>query len=207
VAVALAVSLLPGVAETLEYDRSAVVEKAQWWRVVSAQLVHWNVRMALADLGVVLLLGVWAERTVPALTRALLLTGLPLIGIGIHLGLPGMQSYRGSSPIASALFVIVTLTVMLKAQSRSTRGLAIAALVLLVLKLLRESVTGEAFFAGPLPEGVVSVTGEAFFAGPLPEGVVAAPLTHLLGAGLGVAIVILGEFTWFRRRFQFGPPL
>ena len=59
--------------------------------------------MALTDLVVVLLLGLWAERVIPAVTRALLLAGLPLIGIGIHLGAPGLQFYRGSSPLASAL--------------------------------------------------------------------------------------------------------
>jgi rhomboid family GlyGly-CTERM serine protease len=176
VALALAVSFLPGAPERLEYDRTAVVEGAQWWRLFSAQLVHWDARMALTDLTVVLLLGLWAERRLPAVTRALLLAGLPLIGIGIHLGAPALQYYRGSSPLASALFVLVALTVLFDARSRSVRGLAVSALALLALKLLREAWTGQALFAGPLPDGVVAL-----------------PFSHLLGAVFGAFFAIIGR--------------
>lgn len=168
VSVAILVALIPGAADALEYERSRVVEDAQVWRLLSAQLVHWNARMAATDLAVVLLLGIWAERRRPSVTRAMVLSGLPLVGIGLHVGAPGLQSYRGSSPLASALFVLVAMTILLDAPTRSKRGLALAALVLLALKLLREAWTGEAFFAGPLPAGVVAV-----------------PFAHLLGAGLG----------------------
>ena len=41
VAFAVIASLVPGVAEALQYDRQAVAQGA-WWRIVSGHFVHWS---------------------------------------------------------------------------------------------------------------------------------------------------------------------
>jgi rhomboid family GlyGly-CTERM serine protease len=169
-------SLLPGVSSWLQYDRTRVVSDGEWWRIVSAQLVHWNARMAIADLGTVVLLGLWAETRMPRATRAVLLAGLPLIGIGIHLGAPRLLAYRGSSGLATALFVLVALSVATDTRRRAARALAVVALVLVALKVSREVWTGTALFAGPLPDGVE-----------------VAPLAHVLGAVLALMVVLAGR--------------
>ena len=58
---ALLASLLPGLGGALEFAR-APIGNGEIWRLVSGQLVHWTPRMALLDLGAVLILGVWVER-------------------------------------------------------------------------------------------------------------------------------------------------
>ncbi len=184
VGVALVFSLLPGVAQALEYDRLRVVSDGEWWRMLSGQLVHWNVRMALVDLAVVLLLGLWAEPRVPRATRVVLLAGLPVIGTGIHLGAPRLLTYRGTSGLATALFVLVVLVVASNGRGRVTRGLALVAVGLLALKLSWETWTGTGLFMGPLPDGVQ-----------------VAPLAHLLGAGVALAVVLAA------RRNCTSPPI
>jgi len=169
---------LPGAAPLLEYDRARVVSDGEWWRLLSGQLVHWNARMAVLDLGVVVLLGLWAESTVPRVTRAVLLVGWAVIGAGIHVWALGLQIYRGASGLASALFVLVALVIASKPGPWQVRMLALVALVLLALKLSVEVWTGTAVFAGPLPEGV-QVT----------------PLAHLLGGGVALGL-FLTERVW-----------
>jgi rhomboid family GlyGly-CTERM serine protease len=173
VGVALAFILLPDAATLLEYDRVRVTSHGEWWRLFSGQLVHWNTRMAFLDLGFVLLLGVWAESTRPRTTRAVLLFGLPFVGVGIHLGAPGLLTYRGASGLASALLVLVALVIAVQPGRRWVRASGVAVLALLALKLLVEFRTGQAVFAGPLPEGV-EVT----------------PLAHLLGAGVALGVFL-----------------
>jgi len=169
----LVCSLLPDLTQLLEYDRDHVSLDGEWWRILSGQLVHWNARMAILDLGIVTLLGLWAARMVPWMTRGVLLAGVPAIGIGIHLWSPQILTYRGSSGLASALFVLVALVLASEPNSRVQRALAILALVLLGSKI-----------------GVETWTGAAVFAGPLPDGVRVTPFAHLLGAGVALGVFL-----------------
>ena len=110
--VAVIFTLLPSATPLLEYNRARVVSDGEWWRLLSGQLVHWNARMAVLDLGIVVLLGLWAESTAPRVTRAVLLVGLVVIGTGIHFLAPGLLTYRGASGLASALYVLVALVIV-----------------------------------------------------------------------------------------------
>ena len=176
VSIAVLFALFPGAMPALEYDRARVVSAGEWWRILSGQLVHWNMRMALLDLGMLLLLGLWAESTAPRVTRVLLLVAWPLIGAGIHFWPAGLSTYRGASGLASALFVWVALLIATKSGSPWVRLAAISAPFFLALKLLLESSTGVAVFAGPLPAGV-RVT----------------PSAHLLGCGVALGVFLAGR--------------
>src|SRR6185436_6459395 len=102
-AVCLAVALVPGSAEALQYDRARVLD-GEVWRLLSGQMVHWTARMALADLGV--LLGLAAALEALGERRGMVLSlglGAVLTALAVHALSPGLLVYRGSSGLASAL--------------------------------------------------------------------------------------------------------
>jgi rhomboid family GlyGly-CTERM serine protease len=153
-------------AEALEYDRARVAS-GEVWRLLTGQLVHWTPRMAAFDVGMLLGLGIWLEvrgdRRLLAVTLAL---GGGLTALAVHVLSPDLTVYRGSSGVASALFVLAAVRIADTPDPR-LRILAIAALALFLAKAAFESLAGQTLFAGPLPAGVHVV-----------------PLVHLLG-GLG----------------------
>jgi rhomboid family GlyGly-CTERM serine protease len=164
VALTAMASLVP--AEALEYDRSRVAA-GEVWRLLTGQMVHWTPRMAVFDVGMLLGLGVWLEvrgdRRLVAMTFAL---GGALTTLGVHALSPDLLTYRGSSGVASALFVLATVRIA-ETPEPWPRTLALTAVALFLAKAAFESLAGQTLFAGPLPVGVRVV-----------------PLVHLLG-GMG----------------------
>ena len=159
-----AAELVP--AEALEYDRARVVA-GEVWRLLSGQMVHWTARMAAFDLGMLLGLGIWLEvrgdRRLAAV--ALALSG-GLTALAVHALSPDLLVYRGSSGMASALFVLAAVRIAESPEPWS-RALAITAVALFLAKATFESLAGQTLFAGSLPPGVQVV-----------------PLVHLL-SGMG----------------------
>jgi len=147
----------------LQYERSG-----EAWRLLTGQLVHWTPRMAFFDLGMLLGLGAWLEirgdRRLAAISLAL---GAVLTAVAVHLS--DLSLYRGSSGVASTLFVLAAFRIA-ESPDRWTRILAVAAVALFLAKAAFESLAGQTLFAGDLPKGVRVV-----------------PLVHLLG-GLAGAI-------------------
>jgi rhomboid family GlyGly-CTERM serine protease len=173
VALAALLVALPGSGEALEYDRARVAA-GEVWRLATAQAVHWTPRMALADLGAILVLGAWLERSGQR-KRMLVATflGAALALAGVALLLPRLALYRGSSASASALFVLAALEIVRHPPRRGARALALAALLLFAAKVAWEALTGQPLFAAPLPPGVAVV-----------------PLAHLLGGAAGGLMAI-----------------
>lgn len=152
--------------QALEYDRIRVAS-GEVWRLLTGQLVHWTPRMAAFDIGMLLGLGIWLEvRGDRRLTAVALALGGGLTALAIHLLSTDLFVYRGSSGMASALFVLAAIRVADSTDPRP-RILAIAAVALFLSKAAFESLAGQTLFAGPLPQGVHVVS-----------------LVHLLG-GLG----------------------
>lgn len=148
----------------LQYERSG-----EAWRLLTGQMVHWTPRMAFFDLGMLLGLGACLEiRGDRRLAAASLALGTVLTAVAVHLS-PDLSLYRGSSGMASALFVLVAFRIA-DSPDRWTRALAAAAVALFLAKAAFEFLAGQTLFAGDLPEGVRVV-----------------PLVHLLG-GLAGAI-------------------
>jgi rhomboid family GlyGly-CTERM serine protease len=168
VSAALAVAVIPGAGELLQYARAAV-ESGEYWRLLSSQLAHWTPRMATADLLVLLITGAWLEsRSRRLVSWTFLATGL-LVGVAVHAWLPELSLYRGSSGIASGLFVAVALDIFGSPSRSWLRYLALASLLLFGAKTAWEAATGAALLAGPLPPGVL-----------------VTPTVHLVGALAGI---------------------
>ena len=151
VAAGLAVSAWPGAASTLEFRRDLVLD-GEFWRLFTGQLVHWTRRMALLDLGAVLLLGCWLESRSRPVLMAILVAGSALTGGGILL-LTGVATYRGASGMASALFVGTSLALFRQAPNAGSRVAAALFLLLFSAKTIWEVTTGQALAAGRLPAG------------------------------------------------------
>lgn len=162
--------LAPGWTVALEYSRDHV-EAGEVWRLVTGQFVHWSFRMAVLDLGAVLLLCFALERRSPATAGAVVVTALVAVASGFHFLAADVDRYRGASGLASALFVALALELARRTPSGAVRVVSILALSCFGLKLALEASTGLALAAGPLPPGVRS-----------------APLIHALGAVAGATV-------------------
>jgi rhomboid family GlyGly-CTERM serine protease len=184
-------STLDGLPARLEYDRD-LVRAGEVWRPLTAQLVHWTPRMALADLGALALLGGWLEMR--GRRRALaagLLLAAAATALGVHLLLPRLVTYRGSSGLAAALFVLVAVDLAAGPGPEQRRALAAAALALFAGKVIYETATGRAAAAGALPAGVA-----------------VEPLVHLLGGAAGLLAALVARYlpqTSSRRRSRPQP--
>jgi hypothetical protein len=169
-------SALDGLPARLEYDRD-LVRVGELWRPLTAQLVHWTPRMALADLGALALLGGWLEARGRRLGLVVgLLLAAAATAVGVHL-LPHLLTYRGSSGLAAALFVLVAVELAAAPGPARRRLLAAAALALFAGKVIHETATGCAAAAGALPAGVAVV-----------------PLVHLLGGTAGLVAAIVARY-------------
>jgi hypothetical protein len=179
-----AVALVP--ATTLEYDRIRVGE-GEAWRLLTGQSVHWTVRMAAFDLGMLLGVGVWLEvRGDRRLAAVALTLGGGLTALAVHAFSPGLLVYRGSSGAASALFVLAAARIA-DSSDPWARIPALTAVALFLAKAAFEQLSGQTLFAGPLPQGVQVV-----------------PLVHLLGGFGGLAASAFPEHRENDSLFSFG---
>jgi rhomboid family GlyGly-CTERM serine protease len=170
VALAVAVSFAPGAADLLQYDRLAV-RGGEIGRLLTGQWVHWTPRMAIFDLGAVLILGACLEWRSRSLLLWGMLAGALTTGLGIHLMAPQITIYRGASGVATTLFVLLALQGLRAPGVPLARGAAALALVMVAAKIVWEANSDGALAAGSLPEGVSVV-----------------PMAHLLG-GLAAMVV------------------
>jgi len=157
VAACAAASSLPGGGESLQYDRARVAA-GEVWRLLTCQMVHWTARMAIADLAVLFALGLWLESG--GRRRGLLFAlglGALLVAVGVQLLRPDLALYRGSSGLASALFVLTALEAMRPPARHAARLLAACALVLFAAKVAWETAGGRPLFAGVLSDGVAAI--------------------------------------------------
>jgi len=172
-ATGLAIALIPRAGELLQYERTAV-DSGAYWRLLSGQLAHWTPRMATIDLLVLLITGAWLEIHSRRLALWTLVTTVLLVGLTVHAWTADLSIYRGSSGIASGLYVAMACVLIASRDPRWLRLSALAALFGFGAKTARELTTGEAFFAGQLPPGISAV-----------------PAVHLAGALAGLLCVIV----------------
>ena len=185
----LVVALLPQLAESLQYERAAV-ENGAYWRLLTGQLAHWTPRMAAIDLLVTLAAGAWLEMRSRRLLLGVLVSAGLLVAGTLYFWTASLTSYRGSSGIASGLFVAMAILVATGPAPAAMRGVAWICLAGFTAKAFWEALGGAPLFAGQLPDGVA-----------------VAPAVHLAGA-LGAAICVgvrpekylvrLGK--WYARR-------
>jgi rhomboid family GlyGly-CTERM serine protease len=144
-------------APALEWQRGG-----ELWRIVTCHFTHWNYEQLVWDGLAFLALGIVSARQNRATFHTTLLASIMVVPIAVHLFTP-LDTYRGLSGLASALFALVLL------QHRSWMSL----------------VAGAAFIGKIAFE---MTTGATVFVGDMGEGVVAVPVAHL--AGFACAAII-----------------
>ncbi len=164
------VFLWPAATAWLEFDRQAVAS-GQWWRLLSAQLAHWNAEHLFWDAIVFAALGALCEATDRRRFVLCALSAAVAIAALVWFAQPQLTSYRGLSGIDSALFGLLAATLLREHWSRRnwcwvavTAALAIGFLAKVGLEL---------------------TTGRTFFVDTAAAGFVAIPLAHAAGALVG----------------------
>jgi len=176
-ALALALWLIPGANELLQFERTAIAA-GEFWRLVTGHLTHWTTSHVGWDLAAFALLGTLVERRSRRLLVATLASSAPAISAGVWLFRPDLATYRGLSGIDSALFATAIATQVLEgfsARSPSRVFIAIAASIAFLTKLALESTT-------PVPLFVA--TSAAF---------VPVPLAHGIGAACGLIVCTIAR--------------
>jgi membrane associated rhomboid family serine protease len=154
---AAAAALLPG--SMLELQRGG-----EPWRIVTCHFTHFTYEQLAWDGLAFVALGIVSARRNRAAFHATLLASIAVIPIAVLLFTP-LDTYRGLSGLASAMFALVVL------QHRSWVSLVAGALFL--AKIAFEMSTGATLFVNDLGPGVVAV-----------------PVAHLAGfASAGLAVL------------------
>lgn len=147
------VALLLGLAATgewgrgaLRYERAALADY-QWWRLLSAHLVHLGWRHALLNtLGVVLLWSLFARDFSPRRWLWIVVLSVAAIDAGLWFLRPAVQWYLGASGVLHGVLAAGAC-----AMYRRGEGLGAALLLLLVIKLIYEQQSGSSLFVGDVP--------------------------------------------------------
>ncbi len=154
----------------LRYERSALAQ-GQWWRLLTAHLVHLDLRHALLNAaGLALLWALFARDYLPKAWLAILLGAIAAIDAGLWLGDSTVQWYVGSSGV---LHGAMAAGVLAHIRRRERDGWVLAAL--LAAKLLYEQSVGALPFSGNDPVvvdahlyGVLGGMATAAFLSPTP---------------------------------------
>ncbi|HVN45415.1 MAG TPA: rhombosortase [Steroidobacteraceae bacterium] len=156
--------------ELLRYERSALAA-GQWWRLLSAHLVHLDLRHALLNVaGLALIWALFAQDYSPLGWLAILLGAIAAIDAGLWLGDSTIQWYVGSSGVLHGAMAAGTLA---HVRTGERDGWLLAAL--LAAKLLYEQFIGALPFSGSDPVvvdahlyGALGGIGTAAFLSPRP---------------------------------------
>lgn len=128
------------VRDALSYDRAGL-SAGQWWRVLSAHVVHLDPNHALLNgMGVVLMWALFARDYSPLRWLAIYLFSSLCISVGLWLRDPAVTNYVGAS---GALHGVMTAGTLAHLRRRDLDGWILA--VFIVVKLAYEQ------FAGALP--------------------------------------------------------
>ena len=138
---AAAAALLPG--SWLELQRGG-----ELFRIVTCHFTHWNYEQLVWDGLAFLALGIVSARQNRDAFHTTLLASLVIVPIAVLL-FTTLDSYRGLSGLASALFALVLI------QQRSWMSLVAGAVF--IGKIAFEMTTGATVFVGDMGEGVVAV--------------------------------------------------
>jgi len=130
----------------LRYERSGLAS-GQWWRLLSAHLVHLDLRHALLNVvGLALVWALFARDYSPKAWLAIVLGAIAAIDAGLWLGDSTVQWYVGSS---GALHGALAAGVIARVRKGERDGWLLAGL--LAAKLLYEQAVGALPFSGSDP--------------------------------------------------------
>ena len=193
VLVALAAAAwVTGAGSALELRPSGAL-RGGWWRVVTCHLAHWSAAHLAWDAGALLLLAAACDRIDPRGGRRLavaLAVAALAIPASVLLFDPMLDTYRGLSGLDSTAFALVAVRAFVLARNSRVRIVAAITFAGFIAKVVAESVTGEALFATRAGDGTEVV-----------------PLTHAVGALVGVLVAKASPFRRWPRRISFSAML
>jgi len=141
----------PASTMALRYDRVALAD-GQWWRLITAHVVHLDLRhMLLNALGVILMWALFARDYPPRQWFLILFTAAAAIDAGLWFRDPQVQWYVGASALLHGVMAAGTLAEL---RRGSRDGWTLAAF--LAAKLVYEQLSGALPFAGPAVPVVVN---------------------------------------------------
>lgn len=121
----------------LRYERSAI-EAGEWWRLLTAHLVHLNwTHFTLNMLGLLLLVALFLRELTGKVLLMALICGALMVSLGLLLFSPEVEWYVGMSGMLHGLLAACLIRTIPHAPR-----LGLVLLALLVGKLLVEQVTG-----------------------------------------------------------------
>jgi rhomboid family GlyGly-CTERM serine protease len=130
----------------LRYERTALAH-GQWWRLLSAHLVHLSLAHALLNAAGLVLLWVLLAREYSARQWGwILLSSIASIDAGLWFLRPSLDWYMGASGALHGALAAGAV-----AMYRRGEGLGAVLLLLLIVKLIYEQHSGASVFAGTLP--------------------------------------------------------
>ena len=169
---AVTVQILPGAAEYLIYDRVALA-RGEWWRLLTAHLVHYSGAHLLNNL-LVLIPAAWLveERDRSDLVRIVLVSAVA-IGVGIFVFESDIARYAGASGLSLALLTYVALHGL--AGRIRWRLVCTVLLIIITIKLAGESMMGWQLVNWEHQSGFVTV-----------------PLSHAIGVVTALLFWLIG---------------
>jgi|SRR5579871_2692421 len=130
----------------LRYDRLGLAEH-QWWRLVSAHLVHSGWQHALLNAAALVLLWcLFARAFSPRRWLWIMVLSVTMIDAGLWFLRPAVQWYLGASGVLHAVLAAGAC-----AMYRRGQEMGAVLLLLLVVKLLYEQQTGQSLLLHGLP--------------------------------------------------------
>ena len=130
----------------LRYDRAAIAA-GEWWRLVTAHLIHLNFRHAVLDLGgLALLWALFARDFRPWAWAVVFLIAVAAVDCGLWVRDPGVKWYVG---VSGVLHGVMAAGAFVRLRKGDFEGWVLAGLLL--AKLTYEQTQGALPFAGDMP--------------------------------------------------------
>jgi rhomboid family GlyGly-CTERM serine protease len=186
---ALIVACVPGLAETLQFDR-AQIEAGQLWRLATGHLTHWNFEHLQWDLLMFMVLGTICELRNPRQMRWCVAIAAAAVSALVFIAFPSVAAYRGLSGIDTALFTLLALSLLKDARRDQNKFLAATTTALLVgfiAKTSYEAVTGHAFFVNQDAAGFSLLVWD-----------------HVVAGAVGICTICGAKFVTDARRLALG---
>jgi rhomboid family GlyGly-CTERM serine protease len=186
---AVVVAGIPGLAETLQFDRTQI-EAGQLWRFATGHLTHWNFEHLQWDLLMFAVLGTICELRNPRQMRWCVAIAAAAVSALVFVAFPSVAAYRGLSGIDTALFTLLALALLKDARRDHHKFLAFTTTALLIgfiAKTSYEAVTGHAFFVNQDAAGFSLLVWD-----------------HVVAGAVGVFTVYGAKFVADARGFALG---
>ena len=140
-------------ASALQYNRTAIIDHWQIWRILTGHFTHWNYEHLFWDTFAFLIASFLLFRISLFQFIFVLLFSLLFISLWILFFNPEVKLYRGLSGVDVALFFFLSLSVIrfsIKKKKYTGMAVGIVFLLFLIMKLGYEFFSGEMLFVGNL---------------------------------------------------------